>query len=641
MKKIFIMCALAVAAIACQKQDVLTPSELVETSFRVGLPTKTAMDANGGMTWKDSDDLSVFTDTDETDSQTNYQFTIKNLSEDSECAVFNGTVVSNSNRSTIYAIHPYDKNLNEGDLTAKAVTVAYNSGYLTDTYVAKRFIMAGKGNVSGDDFDNATMQMQQLTWVWDITINNPDSKQITAVQLDAGDTKLFPCGGTVDLTSDTPEVVPNFYRKSLQYSFSKVQTGESVLARFPIFPMEANPDVDLDIVVKFEDGTKEVFSRKAPAKATEAGKRYHNTYTLGQGVYDDMPEGWTLVTASDDLKTIITTQMEAEDVSEIKLYLESSATEALSYTFPSSRVNPTKSIYIRSNPENVKPIIVCQAGSTFEITAADLTNLTFSFKNVEFQSATASKSDFIQISNNGVSIDLIEIDNCIFRNYCHSLVRTKGNNVPSGVTFSGTNITSININNSIFRMLAFNDGGGKSFIYSQAEEDNLGTISVTACTFENNALYLLGTQMAKASGEIKVYIHNNTFVNTYGAVNRGRTYFVRFINRVNGTIDISGNLFGGSNNVTPIGLLHANNVTATYSDNYATSDWKSTFEIYSGTTDFLEVTSTNDEVFTDLANFDLTLKSGTTAYGANAGDPRWLPTSSAGLGNLEIEDTDY
>ena len=36
MKKIFAMCAMAVAAIACQKQDAFTPSELVETSFSVG-----------------------------------------------------------------------------------------------------------------------------------------------------------------------------------------------------------------------------------------------------------------------------------------------------------------------------------------------------------------------------------------------------------------------------------------------------------------------------------------------------------------------------------------------------------------------------------------------------------------------------
>ena len=28
-------------------------------------------------------------------------------------------------------------------------------------------------------------------------------------------------------------------------------------------------------------------------------------------------------------------------------------------------------------------------------------------------------------------------------------------------------------------------------------------------------------------------------------------------------------------------------------------------------------------------------------YGANAGDSRWLPTSSAGLGDLEIEDTEF
>ena len=147
--------------------------------------------------------------------------------------------------------------------------------------------------------------------------------------------------------------------------------------------------------------------------------------------------------------------------------------------------------------------------------------------------------------------------------------------------------------------------------------------------------------MAQASGKVDVDIHNNTFVNTAGVLQNGRTYFVRFVNGVRGTIDLTGILFGGSNNVATIGLLGANLVTATYSDNYATSDWRSTFTNYEGTTDIVTVTGTNAEVFTDLANFDLTLKPGTTAYGANAGDPRWLPTSSAELGDLEIEDTEY
>ena len=62
MKKIFVMCAMAVAAIACKKQEAFAPSELVEVSLTVGVPTKTVMDADGGMFWTNSDDLSVFTD---------------------------------------------------------------------------------------------------------------------------------------------------------------------------------------------------------------------------------------------------------------------------------------------------------------------------------------------------------------------------------------------------------------------------------------------------------------------------------------------------------------------------------------------------------------------------------------------------
>ena len=267
MKKYFTLCAVAIAAIACQKQETFTPSNLVEASFTVGVSTKTSMDANGGMTWKDSDDMSVFTDTDEVDLTTNYKFTVQSLSDDSRSAVFTGSVTSNPQRTTIYAIYPHADSRKDNALTAKRVEVSYNGGEMNGDFVSTRFIMAGKGAVSGDDFSQVCMQMQQLTWVWDITIYNPQAKPIKAVQLSAAES-IFPCAGTVDLTADAFVVVPSFYRAALQYNFTKVQTGETVLARFPIFPMEAHADVDLDVVVKFEDGTKEVFSRKAPAKAT-------------------------------------------------------------------------------------------------------------------------------------------------------------------------------------------------------------------------------------------------------------------------------------------------------------------------------------------------------------------------------------
>ena len=366
---------------------------------------------------------------------------------------------------------------------------------------------------------------------------------------------------------------------------------------------------------------------------TEAGKRYHNTYTIGEGEYDHMPEGYVLVNSGDDLRSKINNST----ASEVKLYLESSPTEAIAYSLGSGRINPTKSIYIKSNPEHVKPVINGGAGCSFEITAADLSGLTFSFKNVEFNNT--ANGDFLQISNNGVSIYLLEIDNCIFRGFRHSLVRTSGNYVPSGVSFTGATISNIKINNSIFRMNAPSDAG-KAFLYFQKTGDNINMVSVTNSTFEN-VLYFYQNQMSQASGKVDVDIHNNTFVNTAGVLQNGRTYFVRFVNGVRGTIDLTYNLFGGTNKVTPIGLLANNLVTASYSNNFATSDWKSTFANYEGTIDFLEVTSANADVFTNLASFDLTLKSGTTAYGNNVGDPRWLSGSSAGLGDLEIEDTEY
>ena len=631
MKKYFTLCAVAIAAIACQKQDALVSPELIDVDLQIGVPTKTAIDANGGMTWKSSDELSVFSDTDAADGQTNYKFTVKELSSDSESAVFGGSVASNEQRTAVYAFYPYIAKYTGTKLTS--VTISYD---ITDSWLHSRLLMAGKGSVAGNDFDNASVEMKQLTWLWDITIENTSDMAITSVALKAAE-KIFPYIGDLDLTAEEIAVDPATYqyRQTLTYKFSSPKAGEDVVARFPIFPMEANGDADLDVIVTFEDGTKEVFSRKAPAKATEAGKRYYNTYTIGEGKFDHMPDGYTLVKKGENLGDKIKNLMSASSVKEVKIYLESSPTEAIEYSL--GRLNPTKSIYIKSNPENIRPVIKCSFGANFEITTADLSDLTFSFKNVEF--TNSSNGDFLQISNNGVSINLFEIDNCVFRGYRHSLVRTSGQNIPQGVSFTGAVISNIKINNSIFRMNAVTDAG-KALLYFQKQGDNIGSVSVTNSTFENT-LYLLVNNMVSASGTVDVDIHNNTFVNTAGKTNDGRTYFVRFVNGVKGTIDITNNLFGGSNNVTPIGLLAKNLVTASYSNNFATSDWRETFTNYEGTIDFLEVTSANKDVFTNLASFDLTLKSGTTAYGNNVGDPRWLSGSSAGLGDLEIEDTEY
>lgn len=636
MKKIFVMCAMAVAAIACQKQEAFAPSELVEVSLTVGVPTKTVMDADGGMFWTNSDDLSVFTDTDEFDQNTNYQFTVQSLSDDAKCAVFASDVTANSERTTFYAIYPYAASRKENALTAKRVEVSYNGGEMSGDFVSTRFIMAGKGAVSGDDFSQVSMQMQQLTWVWDITINNPQAKPIKAVQLSAAES-IFPCGGTVDLTADELVVVPNFYRAALQYNFSKVQTGETVLARFPIFPMEAHADVDLDVVVKFEDGTKETFSRKAPAKATEAGKRYHNSYTLGQGVYDDMPEGYVLVKNGDDLRAKLNGQMNSESATAVKLYLESSPTDALTYSLGTTRINPTKSVYIRSNPANVRPKISVSSGGTFDINS-ECSISCVSLKNVEITTALGSSSTFFYITSNNATLGTLELENCVLNDYKGALFSTTSSK-------TGIAATNIIVNNCIMHWA--NSGGSMGFFHIPNNGDKVSNIRLTNSTIEG-AIYLLYCNMNASAGvDIDYVISHNTFVNSKGSSD-GYTISVGS-DYLKGSIEVSSNIFGGSMNQKTYNLLRVGNtkpsekIITSYSNNFATSDWRDAFTHSgkNGSVDIVTKTGTNDEVFSNLANFDLTLKPGTAAYGANAGDPRWLPTSSAGLGDLEVEDTEY
>ena len=191
---------------------------------------------------------------------------------------------------------------------------------------------------------------------------------------------------------------------------------------------------------------------------------------------------------------------------------------------------------------------------------------------------------------------------------------------------------------------ATRDNPSVAFIQIENNEDAVPNISVTNSTFER-AIYLIDCKMT--SGSVNYVIRNNTFVNSV-AVSDG--YFVTISSdSLSGTVDVSSNLFGGTMDQTKFNMLRVGNenpsemISTSYSDNYATSEWREKFTHSgkNGSVDIVTKTATNAEVFNDLANFDLTLKSGTTAYGANAGDPRWLTTSSAGLGDLEIEDTEY
>lgn len=637
MKKIITICALVSAVLACQKQEQINANVFVDTSLNIGVPTKTTMAADGSMAWKTSDILSVFTDTDDADGISNYKFTLLQTSDNGKGASFAGSVASNSDRRNIYVMYPHGDSRKNGPITQKDVTLYYP---VSHGYFETRLVMAGKGQVAGNDFSDAVVNMQYLTWVWDIEIVNPEQKSISSVVLKAEE-NIFPYNGQLDLTADELKVTPTHYTSSLQYNFATPTSEESVLARFSILPMEAHPEVALEIIVNYEDGAKEIFSRNAPAVATTAGKRYHNTYTLGEGEYDDMPDGYTYVEKGRDLRAILNGLMSDESTTEIKLYLESSPSEALTYSLGASRIDPQKSIYIRSDPRNIRPIISSGVGSVFEVKTA-VSGLVISLKNVEIKN-TAS-GDLFQVSVNGVSVDMLEIDNCLLRGFKHSIVRTSGNNVVSG--FTGATFNRIRINNSILRMISPSDAN-KALLWFQMTGDSMGAVSVTNSTFENT-FAIIWNKMYSASGTVDVDIHHNTFVNTAGkhAVKDGvnqPVYFVQFQNGVKGTVDVTSNLFGGSNNVTIAGLLKSNQVKASYSNNYACSDWKSTFTHVEETAvyDIVEETSTSSAVFTDLAAFDLTLLSGTTAFSAAVGDLRWIPTASTGLKDLVVEDTVY
>lgn len=613
---IIILSFMAVAAMtsACQKTlDETNPGTLVKVSFSANSAgTRTDINPAGKVTWNASDHLSVFTDVDGSNC---YDFSISSMNGEKTVAEFDGSVPSNGARTAAYAIYPYKSDYSGGP---DAVVVSIPAIQTDGTNYS---IMAGKSAVAGDDFSSAHMAMNHLCWIYDVNISNPSSKAIKAVHFSAG-SGVFTTAGTVDLTSADPSVIATSTAKTVSVEYATAKNTD-VTARFTLFPLSCS-DVDLNIHVEFEDGFYETFAAGSMTLNIAAGARKSNSLTLGNGVASSAPWGWYFVAAGSNIGSAITAAKSALASDAVKLYLESSPSSSLSYT-TSARIFPTSSIWIDSNPANMKPTITQGAVTMFE-PKKDATIETLSVKNVNLVASTSlSESYVLYISSTdytGVSVGSIVFDNCTFTDYKNAFLRTV-----SSIS-GGFSIGSITMNNCIYKVKS-SYSGNYGLVHSPDNAGKIGAITFTNNTFVGMGCFLyLNLSSSNQVNPFVLTIENNTIGNTKTCSNK---YFVNIQNAISGTTSIRNNLFVGSNGNTDANRIMAEgapaNFTNTFSNNWYTSDWF-TFSIDSSKTTYMnfltdQSTLTNAALCPNYASSDFTVAASDVKT-AMAGDPRWL-----------------
>ena len=238
----------------------------------VAADTRLSVDGNGAVSWSPADSISLWTDA---DGAVSYVFRLK--SSNGKKAVFEGTVEGNPERREIYALYPASSENGEDQQTVRISIPEVQSA---DSVYA---ILAGTGKVSGNDFSKCTVNMNHFCCVWDVILANSEDRTVSSVVLKTS-SNLFPVAADIDITAPDPSSMPvSEWTDRLELKFPEGNRQGSILARFFILPLPAMDAEKVYIIVHYEGGQTESFTRSWPGRGAAAGSRSTSSLTLGAG----------------------------------------------------------------------------------------------------------------------------------------------------------------------------------------------------------------------------------------------------------------------------------------------------------------------------------------------------------------------
>lgn len=277
---------LAVLLACCTEKPVQQAPpkpEWKNVTLEASLVTKAYISSQGVVSWKSGDHIAIISD-----GQC-YDFASKSIGFGGKTATFSGKVISNPDRTTFYALHPYSgKYLPDGSGMKGALLEIQREQDQNNT--SDRIILAGTASADGDDFSGTGIQMREITLFWDIAVNNPSGKAVSSVSLTASK-PVFPVSAGLDLSREDPAISVKESSESISASFRSPCSDNSFTVRFILLPV-SNVGEAVEITVTFQNGDREIFKTFVPAGCAMSGGRCSDTITIGDGKpYDPVEEG--------------------------------------------------------------------------------------------------------------------------------------------------------------------------------------------------------------------------------------------------------------------------------------------------------------------------------------------------------------
>lgn len=319
-----------------------------------------------------------------------------------------------------------------------------------------------------------------------------------------------------------------------------------------------------------------------------------------------LPGFWQLK-SSDNLLGFLAEKAEDPRFRSLKIALPAGAT----FDLGTSSVTLKKGLHLKGPDSGELPTVTTTAAEPIktDVLTADYVR----FENIHFKSIKSSNAGLVNNAG-GCSIGEVSFKGCLFDGtYGNYLIRAGGN----------CKVGELKVDDCVFRWN--NSNSSYSLLHITNNSDRVAAITLRNSTVEG-VFYLIYNNQSNT--ECAVSIESCTFVNSKASSN---SYLISIgQSSQKGSFSMKKCLFGGTCNLTGTSrCIVTKSLVSETSDNFCTKTWMS-FRLDSGTANaympatVLPDSEDNAQIFTDLGNFDLTLRKGTSVYNAGIGDPRWI-----------------
>ncbi|MEI6946979.1 DUF5123 domain-containing protein [Paraflavisolibacter sp. H34] len=273
-------------------------------------------------------------------------------------------------------------------------------------------------------------------------------------------------------------------------------------------------------------------------------------------------------------------------------------------------------------PEGASFTVWGQTGGAKPIIAFNGINLpanagTIKFENVDltgYQEGDASKTKRNYIFNQSAASTTAEIvfENCTIRNFVNTPMRIQGTN--------NITIGKFSVSKCLVYDIGVNDAGTGSyaFIHTNVASGKINNISITNTTFYKIGYGLI---LHNAAPSQTVLVKDNTFYNIVGSTR----YFIDYNTQaVSSSFVLENNILAKTHSTaSPSTARGIRSATApTVINTYKTTDVQFSANPIANILDYSKAST---DLFADPDNGVFTIKDGSFAGSATAGDPRWRP----------------